>query len=290
MVVSFLTPTYNRGYILKQLYQSLCYQSQHDFEWIVIDDGSTDDTQELVQKWKSEADFPILYRWKENGGKHRALNVGIKLANAPYICIVDSDDYLVDDAINKILIWTKEIDGDGRFAGVAGTRYTSNRELIGQFPANREYVDAKDISRRKNKLEGDKSEVYRTEILKQYPFPEFEGEKFLSECAVWNKIGMDGYLLRWHSEPLIICEYRADGLTKTDDKEARNYLGYTYVIRQQLLYEERLKRLALIAQYNYISRKKGHTVKAVSHSLRISMLELRLAMVMKWIHIQIKKV
>lgn len=257
MIVTLLTPTYNRADTLGQLYHSLCIQAEKDFEWIVVDDGSTDHTRQLIDRWRREADFEIQYIKQENGGKHRALNRGIPMARAPYIYILDSDDYLTDEAISKIKKWTDDIRNIPRCAGVSGTRIDAKGNTIGQYPSGKCYIDAPNTKRRQEKLEGDKAEVYRTDILKKYPFPEFEGEKFLSECAVWDRIGMDGFFLRWYPEALCVCEYREDGLTKAEDKEIANYKGYTFVIKQQLQFEPLLKQLALIDQYDRITRKNG---------------------------------
>lgn len=289
MLVTFLTPTYNRAYILGKLYDSLCIQRDKDFEWLIIDDGSGDETEQLAEQWKGEADFPIRYYKQENGGKHRALNTGIPLAQAPWIFIIDSDDQVTPEAMDFIRRWTQEVEGRPEFAGVAGVRRTPGGKTVGEYPAGKTYVDAPDIKRRMYQLEGDKAEVYRTDILRKYPFPEYEGEKFLSECAVWNRIGMDGYLIRWYPEALSVSEYLADGLTKSEDKEARNYKGYTYVIRQQLMFEPWLKRLALIAQYDRVTRSKGGNKKEVCSNLQIPGWELQIARGAKWIHTKIKK-
>lgn len=284
MMITFLTPTYNRGYILNQLYCSLCVQKKKNFEWLVVDDGSTDNTGQLIEEWKKEADFPIQYIKIQNGGKHRALNAGILFANAPYTYIIDSDDYLTDDAYCLIEKWIMDIDSELNCAGVAGTRRTSEGKLIGQYPIGKKYVDAVSIKRRQAYLEGDKAEVYRTELLKKYPFPEFEGERFLSECAVWDRIGMDGYWIRWYPDALCICDYRDDGLTRSVNKEVENYQGYTFVICQQLMYETWLKKLALVAQYDQITNKRGGTRREVCKNLHINYLYLILARCTKQIH------
>ncbi len=289
MIVSFLTPTYNRGYILGQLYASLCAQSLKDFEWIVIDDGSVDETEALILQWKRLNVIPIKYHKQENGGKHRALNVGVLMVESPYTCIVDSDDYLVKDAVALIEDWTQQIHNQQNFAGVSGVRKTPGGELIGMFPENEVFVDATDIQRRQYRLEGDKAEVYKTDLLRNYPFPEFTGENFLSECAVWNRIGMDGYYIRWFRDALIICQYREDGLTMTSDKEVNNYQGYTYVIKQQLEYEPFFRRLALIAQYDHLMKGNLEDGSDVCSKLQISRVEQTLARWGKSLYAWVKK-
>ena len=284
MILTVLTPTYNRGNTLANLYDSLCRQQERDFEWLIIDDGSTDHTKELCEKWGQEADFQVRYFWQENGGKHRALNKGIPLAQAPFTYIIDSDDYLTDNAVELIRLWINKVKPNPKCAGVSGTRISKHGQIIGQYPTEKAYVDATNIQRSRAGLVGDKAEVYRTDILRKYPFPEFEGEKFLSECAVWDRIGMDGYYLRWYPDALCVCEYRDDGLTRSENKEIDNYRGYTFVINQQLEYESKLKRLALIAQYNQITKKKGGNDQMVCRNLKITRWELRLAIFAKKIH------
>ena len=151
-MISIITPTYNRGYCIKNLYDSLLEQTKKDFEWIIVDDGSADDTAEIVRGWIKECDiFPIFYYKQENGGKHRALNKGIQMAQGNYCFPVDSDDKLLPEAVQKIQKWIKEIDKDKSFAGVSGNRGSNRKSIIGEFPNNVEFVDAKNTERRDRK-------------------------------------------------------------------------------------------------------------------------------------------
>lgn len=142
--------------------------------------------------------MPIQYVQQPNGGKHRAINKGVSIANGDAFFIVDSDDYLTDNAIELIEAWWKDIAGDDKFAGVSGLRASEDIDIIGGVPAFNQYVDATNLEREEHGLNGDKAEVYKTAILKRYPFPEFEGETFLTENVVWDKIANDGYLIRWY--------------------------------------------------------------------------------------------
>ena len=232
-MISVLTPTYNRAYTLERLYLSLVGQTSYDFEWIIIDDGSEDYTKELVEKWTNSL-FSIKYFYKKNEGKHTAINVGVEMAKGEYIFIVDSDDYLLPEAIKCIEGWVDTIKNDQRFAGVSGLRGYTEKKEIGERP-KREYVDCTNLDRKKYSLRGDKAEVYKKEILIRYPFPVFEGERFLPEDIVWNAIARDGYLLRWYNEIIYIGEYLPDGLTmsgKQEDRRIDNFWGYT--AREQL--------------------------------------------------------
>lgn len=272
--LSIITTTYNRGYILGVLYNSLCSQSCKNFEWIIIDDGSTDDTSQLVGKWKSENnDFEINCFSKLNGGKHRALNDAFKKAKYDYIYIVDSDDYITNTAVEKIYKWIGTIDDDIRFAGVSGLRgYQNGAKIIGQFPQNKSYIDASNLQRKRKKLIGDKAEIYRRDILLKYPFPEFEGEKFLGEAAVWNKIAGEGYLIRWFGEVICLCEYLNDGLTRNFNQDVllSNFEGYTYNEKLNVRYKRFLDRFLAIGRYIELANRKNLSHSEIKERLEIT--------------------
>lgn len=214
MRITVFTPAYNRGYIIEKLYRSLQRQTFRDFEWIVIDDGSTDDTPEKFARFLEETnDFPIRYIQIPNGGKHRAINRGVAMAEGALFFIVDSDDYLTDDALKIIDKVEKSLPAsDTSFAGVCGSRGYTPEELIGSTFEG-EFLDITMLDRDKHKISGDKAEVFYTEILKKYPFPEFPGENFLTECVVWDRIAADGYRLRFFNEIIYVCNYLPDGLS-----------------------------------------------------------------------------
>lgn len=228
--ITVLTPTYNRANTLLRLYKSLRRQSNLNFSWMIVDDGSTDDTRTVVTSF--EADFPINYIFKENGGKHTAVNLGISNINTPYTFIVDSDDYLSDNAIELVNQWIKDIAGVADFAGVAGLKLKNeNREMsiIGQFPPGLRYIDCLNSERRQHGLSGDKAEVYKTELLKRFPFPEYKDEKFMPESVVWNRLSLEGYKVRWYREGIVVCEYLEGGLTysmRSIKHFERNWKGY----------------------------------------------------------------
>ena len=179
--ITIFTPTYNRRQLIDTLYHSLLKQTQKNFEWLVVDDGSTDGTENYFSELLTQTHpFPIRYIKQENGGKHRAINCGIKNATGDLFFIVDSDDYLLPNAIEKINQWTSSLDNSHKWCGIAGLRGFSKEKVIGQHPSV-DYVDAKNTERSKFQLDGDKAEIYFKEVLKQYPFPEIPGENFISE-------------------------------------------------------------------------------------------------------------
>lgn len=233
--ITIFTPTYNRKDLIKRLYQSLLQQTQKNFEWLVVDDGSTDDTEKIFEQFLSEQKpFSIRYIKQENGGKHRAINNGIKKASGELFFIVDSDDYLTENAVEKINQWIATLDGSHKWAGIAGLRGLTKNRVLGQRNTSSKFIDAKNSDRRKYKLLGDKAEVYFTDVLKKYPFPEIPGENFISEEIVWNAIARDGYYLRWFNEIIYICDYLEGGLTKDNTKDKNNPQGRLLWARGQL--------------------------------------------------------
>ena len=144
----------------------------------------------------------------------------MQLAETDAFFIVDSDDYLTKDAVKLVNSWFLNIANLNDFTGVSGLKANQKMVPYGGYPTIPSsttppppYIDATNLERKKYNLLGDKAEVYKTSILKKYPFPEFEGEKFVTEAQVWNRIALDGYKLRWYSNIIYICEYLPDGLT-----------------------------------------------------------------------------
>ena len=270
-MITILTPTYNRAYLLPVLYQSLLNQTSKTFEWIIIDDGSTDTTSDLVQSWLTNQDFKIRYFHKPNGGKHTAINLGVNYADYEYVYILDSDDYLTHDAIESAQQWIMSIDQDPNFAGVSGLRADSKGNVIGTFPIRSAFVDATNLEREKYELIGDKAEIYRKDILLAYPFPEYPNERFLPEAVVWDRIARDGYKLRWYNQVICICEYQADGLTMnhSDKFKLDNFLGYTDFEKLNYANGNFVSKILTLSRYYDIARKKGFTISETAHYISI---------------------
>lgn len=211
--VTVFTPTYNRAYILGDLYHSLQRQTCMDFEWLIVDDGSADDTEALVASWQGEKNpFPIRYVYQENGGKCRAINRGLKEADGRLFFTVDSDDYLTDDAIEKVIRWDGELPKDGHFCGYVGNRGTTPTQTPNRlFPGG--YLDGTALDRY-DQVDGERAFVFYTEIHRKYLYPEFPGEKFLTEAVTWDLMAHDGYKMRFYNDIIWIWEYKDDGLTR----------------------------------------------------------------------------
>lgn len=211
--VTVFTPTYNRAYILGDLYHSLQRQTCMDFEWLIVDDGSADDTKALVASWQGEENpFPIRCVCQENGGKCRAINRGLKEAEGRLFFTVDSDDYLTDDAIEKVIRWDGELPADGHFCGYAGNMGTALGVTTNRlFPGD--YLDGTALNRY-DRVDGERAFVFYTEIHRKYLYPEFPGEKFLTEAVTWDLMAHDGYKMRFYNDIIRIWEYKDDGLTQ----------------------------------------------------------------------------
>lgn len=211
-MLTIFTPVYNRAYIIHNLYNSLCHQTCKHFEWLIVDDGSTDNIENLVKSWIKENQINIRFIRQQNGGKHRAINHGIREAKGSLFMIVDSDDYLTADAVEWILSTAESITENPCFAGLSGIRIHKDGTKIGGGD-DFGYIDANAIDiRLKYGIQGDLAEVFKTEILRQYPFPEFEGERFCPEALIWNRIA-EKYILRYCHKGIYVCEYLGDGLT-----------------------------------------------------------------------------
>lgn len=276
-MITVFTPTYNRAENLYRLFESLKSQTCLDFEWIVIDDGSTDDTRGVVDEFILECDkFPIKYYLQENMGKHVAINYGVQVASGEAFFIVDSDDWLPNNSIELIYSFFNQIEDKEGFAGVAGLKLYKDDKTVGSTFKG-DYLDCTTLQRAKNNILGDKAEVFYTEILKEHPFPVFEGENFMSEEVVWNRIANDGYKIRWFNEKLYYCEYLEDGLSKSSNKELNNFQGFKLVIKELLTYKEiSLKRkLISLMIIGEISLRRKEKLKLVAKDIGVCPLAFR---------------
>ena len=247
-MITVFTPTYNRAHTLPKLYRSLLEQTNKDFEWLVINDGSTDATQELIGTFASENKLTIRYKCVPNGGKHRAINQATELAKGEYFFIVDSDDTLTPNALEKIACWFEEIAPQkGRFAGVSGQKGKDLTHPLGTSFIG-DYADVLAFDRTRYGIRGDKAEVFYTHVLRRYKFPEFENENFITEAVVWMKIAQDGYALRYYNDVIYICEYLEDGLTKNaTERRVKNIRGTLYAYR----YLMSVRQLPLLLRLRY---------------------------------------
>ena len=249
--ITVLTTTFNRAHTLSQLHKSLFNQEFRDFEWLLIDDGSTDGTRELVKTWISNSTFfTIRYYWFENKGKHVALNRGVERAKGKFCAVIDSDDFYPESALKDLIdAWCGiPLQERANFANVEGLGATKQGEIIGsKFPEDVYDSDNYSIRLEREKL-GDTQGMYRTDILKKYPFP--EQFPFIRESIVWNRIA-ERYHTRFINKVIGIKEYLEGGLSNISLREKINKRGdstifyYTQLLSMQLPLTKKMKRNAV---------------------------------------------
>lgn len=225
--ITIITPTFNRAYLLENLYKSLCFQTNKDFEWLIVDDGSTDNTREIVDNFIKIANFKISYMYQQNKGKHAALNLGIEYINSDLTLIVDSDDYLLDTALENIYQIHLKYQNNNKIAAYAFLKCYPNGNPVIDIDCEEcahNYIDY----RIKNNRPGDMAEVFKTSILKQYKFHIFENEKFISEDTAWIEIAKL-YDFIFINKSIYVCVYKSDGLSANDKKmKFKSPLGSMY--------------------------------------------------------------
>lgn len=255
-MITVFTPTYNRAHTLPRLYESLQKQTCTDFEWLVIDDGSKDDTEQLFDHWCQEKNpFTIRYNKVKNGGKDRAINAAMKLARGEYFFIVDSDDLLRPTAIKTLYDSFASLPKeDDSFIGVSVVKGDLDGNPLHRKPQIDPaigYIDCNNLDRPKYGLQADMAEAFFTEKLRKYKFPVWPGEKFTPEAVVWDQMALDGYRLRWFDKVEYLCEYQSDGLTNSSWRLLRdNPMGYATLFNHQLLHTVGIKaRVNLVLQF-----------------------------------------
>lgn len=165
--LTIFTPAYNRAHTIGRTYESLCRQTCKDFEWLIVDDGSSDNTRALVEGWIKENRIPIRYIYQQNQGMHGAHNTAYRNIETELNTCIDSDDYMPDDAVEKIITFWKR-NGSNRYAGLIGLDRTEDGKIIGtKFPEDMNSTTLYGFYARGGK--GDKKLVYRTEVIRQYP-------------------------------------------------------------------------------------------------------------------------
>ena len=243
ILLTIFTPAYNRAHTLSRTYKSLLDQDCKDFIWMIIDDGSTDHTEELVRKWqKKDNGFEIQYIYKENGGMHTAHNTAYEHIKTELNMCIDSDDCVAKGAIRKILDKWETIKNDD-YAGIIGLDADLNGDIIGKgFPSEMQETTLCGYYAKGGA--GDKKLVYRTEVINEYPpYPVFEGEKYVALAYKYRLIDQD-YELAVLNEVLCNVEYQEDGSTATMWKQyIKNPKGFAFWRKICMQYPTSKKRL-----------------------------------------------
>ena len=249
--LTVFTPAYNRAHTIGRTYESLCRQTSKDFEWLVVDDGSSDNTRQLVEGWIAEGKIPIRYIYQENQGMHGAHNTAYRNIHTLLNTCIDSDDYMPDDAVEKILNCWQE-NGNDQLAGLIGLDVTQDGNVIGvPFPEGMKRTTLQGFYEAGGS--GDKKLVYRTDVITSYPeYPLFEGERYVGLGYKYMLIDQD-YELAVLNEPLVIVEYQQDGSSFNMFKQYwRNPRGMAFYRKTEMLLAHSLKRKLMVCTH-YVS-------------------------------------
>ena len=267
-LLTVFTPAYNRAHTLPRTYESLCRQDCKDFVWLVVDDGSSDNTAALVRSWQEQENgFEIRYLYQENGGMHTAHNAAYEVIDTELNVCIDSDDCLADGAVKKILDKWCSVKDLG-YAGIIGLDADLDGKLIGKgFPDGLAETTLTGYYAAGGS--GDKKLVYRTDVIKQYPpYPVFEGEKYVALAYKYRLIDQD-YKLAVLDEVLCNVEYQPDGSSGTMWKQyLKNPRGFAFWRKVCMQYPESKKRL-LVDCIHYCSSSilagERHFVREAPH-------------------------
>lgn len=265
-LITVFTPTFNRKELLQRAYQSLLKQDVSLFLWLIVDDGSTDGTKEMVEKWKNDNRIQILYFYQENCGKQRAHNLGVEKCSTELFVCLDSDDCLSDNCISKICKYWKQIDEEvkTKIAGLLGYKHIIGRENIYSFPEQK-YSSLSGLYMKG--FVGDTTLVFRTEVIRKYPFPVVDGEKFISESIAYNKIDQD-YQYALLPINLMDCEYQSNGYTAQSIAtkvrypkgwylcEKQNYEIYGSSFKNKSIILLRLLTVGILSNYSFVELLK----------------------------------
>lgn len=198
------TPTYNRAHLLPRLYESLQQQTDRNFEWLIVDDGSSDGTQALVERWQKENRLPVRYYWQPNAGKSMAFNRGVQEADGDLFLSIDSDDALLPESL---AIFSKHWDAilslppteAAKFSGVTGLCQDQTGTIYGDLFPHDVFDSNINEVRYRYRIQGEKKGFTRTDIHKAFPFPALDNNSFVPESVVWNAIGRQ-YTTRFVNE------------------------------------------------------------------------------------------
>ena len=252
-MLTIFTPTFNRATKLKRIYDSLLVQTGIDFEWLIVDDGSTDNTKEVVKGFSTNK-FPIRYYKKENGGKHTAYNFALEHARGDFFLCVDSDDWLSKDAVKII---SQIFSNKQENIVLAYKRDHTGRLLSKKFPSNVSRMGILELEHYYQCV-GEFSLIFRTKYAQKYPFPVFNGEKFVTESVVYDRmfISEKAFLL---PEVITECEYQSDGLTNNLNAiMKKNPAGYCLYFMQRIdLQDKIIQRIIVAGKYHCFCHLAG---------------------------------
>lgn len=250
-ILTIFTPAYNRAHTIGRTYESLCRQTCKDFEWLVIDDGSTDNTKDLIQSWIKENKISIRYIYQENQGMHGAHNTAYHNITTELNTCIDSDDYMPEDAVEQIVALWKE-KRSSKYAGIIGLDQDVQGHIIGT-----DFADGLKETTLTGFYalggSGDKKQVYRTDVINSYPdYPIFSGEKYVGLNYKYMLIDQD-YPLLTLNKPLVIVDYQPDGSSFGMYRQYwNNPKGFAFLRKKEMVLTKSWKR-RFICCIHYVS-------------------------------------
>ncbi len=264
--LTVFTPAYNRADTLKRTYESLCRQTCKDFCWLIIDDGSTDNTRQVVEEWIKDGLIPIRYIYQQNQGMHGAHNTAYRNIDTLLNVCIDSDDYMPDDAVERILTCWHGQQQDEHIAGIIGLDITADGIVIGtKFPQYMNKTTVCGFYEAGGK--GDKKLVYRTDVITRYPeYPIFEGEKYVGLAYKYMLIDQD-YEMITLNHPLVVVEYQPDGSSYNMYKQYwKNPRGFAFFRKTEMQTAKSLIRKLMVCTHYVSSSIISHNWHFVQES------------------------
>lgn len=261
LYITVFTPTFNRGYTIKNLYRSLLSQKYKNFEWLIIDNG-TDNTEEIVKEYISEGLVSIkYYKDLKRIGINRAYNDAVPIAKGDVFFKVDDDDRLRENALSVVNEYCKGLDRK-RYAGIAGLRvFPDGKTNGGEWKYDKDFIDVSNFDRDRFGLGGDKAEAYFTDVLRKYgPFPEIENEKYTDEALLYYRIANAGFVVRWINKKIYESEYLPDGVTSNWEKViVKNPITYRRNMQEFCGLDKMPVRILAkrLTRYFYVFEKNG---------------------------------
>lgn len=288
MILTVFTPTYNRAHLLERVYKSLLEQTRYDFEWVIVDDGSSDNTEEVVNKMICEAKLNIQYIKKENGGKHTAHNMALHYAKGELFMCVDSDDVLETKAVEIIADSFQYLQAND----CGFIAYKSDMEaqiLCTEIPSNiNEHNSLCNLTAMFD-VKGEFAFVFKTDIARVNLFPVIEGEKFIGECVLYDRLDMQGFTWCPIRNVLQKCEYQKDGYTSNLNKIMnKNPGGYCLYFMQRIdLQSSFLKKLIHAGKYKcFCIFSKGNRSKYIGKNKLMVFLSTPLGIIF-WLYYKV---
>lgn len=258
---TIMTPTYNRGKLLKRLYKSILKQKRSDIEWIIVDDGSTDNTKDIVKSFLAEGKIKVKYIYQNNSGKYKAYNTGIENADGELFFCVDSDDILADNTLDILDKKYNNIKDRTDLAGIVSLKTDFDNNILSDNLPENEILHFYEL-RNKYKIHGEFCIIYFLSVLKNFRYPDVLNEKFITDSVLYDAIDKK-YKMLAVNKVMNLCEYQSDGLTnRIKENMLKNPTGYKIYYMQRIdlpcSFKERIGYIIRYNTFKKISKDKKY--------------------------------